>query len=214
MSIGLRPYPAPGGLLPWAQSNQGDIFLWTTTGPGPDEWPVTVASRNLGWWHYMGGAVQFLAELVDGTLQPWELPPVRPNRLRFGDVALSETVDTAVSAIWSRSGAAEALLLGRLIGIRRRPGIADAAFLVLPPAIAAALTQQPFHGREVSVRWHFKRHHAELLHSFARDPERRERVKDSLPRPAQRAIRERDDPDRAVADHSNRSSATERCSGG
>ncbi|MGK5521004.1 hypothetical protein ACSNN9_16825 [Micromonospora sp. URMC 107] len=77
MSIGLRPHPAPGGLLPWATSNGGDVFLWTTTGAGPDDWPVTVASRNGGWWHYTGGAVQFLAELIDGTLQPWELPPLR-----------------------------------------------------------------------------------------------------------------------------------------
>lgn len=79
MSIGLRPHPAPGGLLPWAESNQGDFFLWTTTGAGPDDWPVTVASRNGDWWHYTGGAVQFLAELVDGTLHWWGLPPVRPE---------------------------------------------------------------------------------------------------------------------------------------
>ncbi|NYI08269.1 SMI1/KNR4 family protein [Allostreptomyces psammosilenae] len=79
MSIGLRPHPAPGGLLPWAQSNQGDHFLWTTTGDGPEQWLVTVASHNGGWWHYAGGAVQFLAELVEGTLEPWGLPPVRPG---------------------------------------------------------------------------------------------------------------------------------------
>ncbi|MDI6103776.1 hypothetical protein QLQ12_34695 [Actinoplanes sp. NEAU-A12] len=79
MSIGLRPHPAPGGLLPWAESNQGDVFLWTTTGAGPDEWPVTVASRNLAWWHYAGGAVQFLAELVTGTLEPWAIPRLRPE---------------------------------------------------------------------------------------------------------------------------------------
>lgn len=79
ISIGLRPHPAPGGLLPWAQSYQGDVFLWTTTGGGPDEWPVIVASRNLAWWHYAGGTVQFLTELVDGSLQRWALPPVRPE---------------------------------------------------------------------------------------------------------------------------------------
>jgi hypothetical protein len=76
MSIGLPPHPAPGGLLPWAESNQGDMFLWTTTGEGPGEWLVTVASRNGEWWHYAGGAVQFLAELCDGTLEPWGLPPI------------------------------------------------------------------------------------------------------------------------------------------
>ncbi|MGY0058859.1 SMI1/KNR4 family protein [Streptomyces sp. LZ34] len=76
MTAGLRPYPVPGGLLPWAESNQGDMFLWTTTGDDPREWLVTVASHNGGWWHYAGGAVQFLAELCDGTLEPWELPSV------------------------------------------------------------------------------------------------------------------------------------------
>jgi hypothetical protein len=79
MSIGLRPHPAPGGLLPRAESNEGDMLLWTTTGTTPDNWPVTVASRNGGWWHYAGGAVPFLAELVDGTLEPRGVPPVRPD---------------------------------------------------------------------------------------------------------------------------------------
>lgn len=76
MTAGLRLYPAPGGLLPWAESNQGDMFLWSTTGDGPQDWLVTVASHNGGWWHYAGGAVQFLAELCDGTLEPWELPSI------------------------------------------------------------------------------------------------------------------------------------------
>ncbi|MFD7688118.1 SMI1/KNR4 family protein [Streptomyces sp. NPDC059781] len=76
MSIGLRPHPAPGGLLPWAESNEGDKLLWTTDGTDPRQWSVTVASRNGGWWHYEGGAVQFLAEYCDGGLEPWGLPPV------------------------------------------------------------------------------------------------------------------------------------------
>ncbi|GAV38838.1 SMI1/KNR4 family protein [Streptomyces acidiscabies] len=80
MSIGLRPHPAPGGLLPWASSLSGDVFLWTTAEP----WLVTVASRNLEWWHYSGGAVQFLAEWVSGTLEPWALP-----ELGFGLKAFS-----------------------------------------------------------------------------------------------------------------------------
>jgi hypothetical protein len=75
----LYPFPAPGGLLPWATSYQGDYFLWTTHGTGPDEWTVTVASRNGGWWHYTGGAVQFVADLISGTLKPWGLPPVGPT---------------------------------------------------------------------------------------------------------------------------------------
>ncbi|MFE9623595.1 SMI1/KNR4 family protein [Streptomyces sp. NPDC006527] len=79
MSIGLRPHPAPGGLLPWAESDEGDKFLWSTSGDVPEQWLVTVASRNGGWWNYEGGAVQFLAEYCDGTLEPWALPPVRTD---------------------------------------------------------------------------------------------------------------------------------------
>ncbi|PWI19347.1 SMI1/KNR4 family protein [Streptomyces sp. Act143] len=79
LAIPMHPYPAAGGLLPWATSNQGDYFLWTTSPDGPQEWMVTVASRNGAWWHYAGGAVQFLADLVSGVLEPWALPPVRPE---------------------------------------------------------------------------------------------------------------------------------------
>ncbi|MQY15013.1 hypothetical protein SRB5_51900 [Streptomyces sp. RB5] len=76
--IGLRPHPAPGGLLPWAESNEGDQFLWSTMGSDPHQWLVTIASRNGGWWQYDGGAVQFLAEYCAGTLDPWALPPIDP----------------------------------------------------------------------------------------------------------------------------------------
>ncbi|MUT88688.1 SMI1/KNR4 family protein [Streptomyces sp. Z38] len=79
LAVPMRPYPAPGGLLPWSSSNQGDFFLWTTSLAGPQEWTVTVASRNGAWWHYTGGAVQFLADLVSGALAPWALPTVRPE---------------------------------------------------------------------------------------------------------------------------------------
>ncbi|GGW43031.1 SMI1/KNR4 family protein [Streptomyces xantholiticus] len=77
--IGLRAHPAPGGLLPWAESDESDKFMWSTTGDSPQDWIVTVASRGGGWWHYAGGAVQFLAEYCDGTLEPWALPPVAPE---------------------------------------------------------------------------------------------------------------------------------------
>jgi hypothetical protein len=76
--LGLVPHPAPGGLLPWAESNESDKLLWRTSPDGPQDWTVTVASRSGGWWHYDGGAVQFLAEYADGTLEPWGLPPLDP----------------------------------------------------------------------------------------------------------------------------------------
>ncbi|WP_330309837.1 MULTISPECIES: SMI1/KNR4 family protein [unclassified Streptomyces] len=75
-ALGLLAHPAPGGLLPWAESNESDKFMWSTTGATPQDWIVTVASRSGGWWHYSGGSVQFLAEYCDGTLEPWALPPI------------------------------------------------------------------------------------------------------------------------------------------
>lgn len=79
LDVPLHPYPAPGGLLPWASSYQGDYFLWTTDPAGSSAWTVTVASRNGGWWHYTGGAVQFLADLAGGALEFWGLPRIRPE---------------------------------------------------------------------------------------------------------------------------------------
>ncbi|GAA2815430.1 hypothetical protein GCM10010441_45090 [Kitasatospora paracochleata] len=76
LEVPLHAYPAPGGLLPWAGSNCGDFFLWSTGPGGPGEWTVTVASRSSAWWHYTGGAVQFLADLVAGAVEPWALPTV------------------------------------------------------------------------------------------------------------------------------------------
>lgn len=79
-STDLRlPYPAPSGLLPWAESYEGDRFLWSAIESSPQQWRVTIASRSGGWWHYEGGVVQFLAELCDGTLEPWALPAIGPD---------------------------------------------------------------------------------------------------------------------------------------
>ncbi|MFJ7779678.1 hypothetical protein [Streptomyces yangpuensis] len=66
-------------LVPWGDSTEGDNFYWSVPGDGPGHWLVTICSRNGPWWHYEGGVVQFLAELCDGTLEPWALPPVKPR---------------------------------------------------------------------------------------------------------------------------------------
>ncbi|WP_377267902.1 SMI1/KNR4 family protein [Peterkaempfera sp. SMS 1(5)a] len=83
LAVPLHPYPAPGGLLPWATSSQGDFFLWGTHPGDTREWTVTVASRNGAWWHYTGGAVQFLADLVSGSVERWALPAVHPRVFWF-----------------------------------------------------------------------------------------------------------------------------------
>ncbi|MFI5672935.1 hypothetical protein [Streptomyces sp. NPDC051704] len=80
--LGLQAYPAPGGLLPWSESDESDKFMWSTAGETPQEWFVTVVGRGGAWWHYKGGALQFLAELCDSTPEPWGLrifdPEVTP----------------------------------------------------------------------------------------------------------------------------------------
>ncbi|MGW6984117.1 hypothetical protein ACWGE1_32525 [Streptomyces sp. NPDC054932] len=76
----LRPAElASTSLMSWGDSQEGDGFLWSVLGDDPEHWPVTICSRNGPWWHYEGGMVQFLAELCDGTLDPWALPPVKPE---------------------------------------------------------------------------------------------------------------------------------------
>ncbi|MGW8952169.1 SMI1/KNR4 family protein [Streptomyces sp. NPDC055709] len=77
--LGLLACPAPGGLLPWSESDESDKFMWTTAGDSPQEWLVTVAGRGGAWWHYDGGAVQFLAELCDNSLEPWGLRTFEPE---------------------------------------------------------------------------------------------------------------------------------------
>ncbi|MFF4148291.1 SMI1/KNR4 family protein [Streptomyces sp. NPDC001698] len=74
--LGLLAHPTPGGLLPWGESCDSDKFMWNTTGRSPQDWIVTVASRGGAWWHYGGGAVQFLAEYCNGIQEPWGLPPI------------------------------------------------------------------------------------------------------------------------------------------
>lgn len=34
------PFPAPGGLIPWANNEHEQNYLWITEGPDPDRWPV------------------------------------------------------------------------------------------------------------------------------------------------------------------------------
>ncbi|MFI8388003.1 hypothetical protein [Streptomyces sp. NPDC085540] len=81
----LRPAElASTSFITWGDSKEGDQFLWSVLGDDPEHWPVTICSRNGPWWHYEGGMVQFLAELCDGTLEPWALPPVKPEVTGWG----------------------------------------------------------------------------------------------------------------------------------
>jgi hypothetical protein len=78
-SAGYAPYPQPGGLLPFATSLSGGHFHWRTTGGDPDQWPVVVATRDDAWWEHPGGALTFLAGLIDGSIPRKGLPAAGPT---------------------------------------------------------------------------------------------------------------------------------------
>lgn len=67
-------YPEPGGLLPWGESIEGDVFYWRTAGPAPERWPVVASGRNGAWRECPGGMLAFLVGLAEGTAERAELP--------------------------------------------------------------------------------------------------------------------------------------------
>ena len=67
-------YPEPGGLLPWAGTDNGDRVCWLTAGP-PDGW--TVVCWNPRGWYYDAhpvGAVEFLAGWLSGRISTSVFP--------------------------------------------------------------------------------------------------------------------------------------------
>ncbi|MEV3887937.1 hypothetical protein G3I30_19635 [Actinospica acidiphila] len=66
-------------LSAWVRALTAEFFMWSTAGDNPQEWVVTVAGRGGAWWHYEGGAVQFLAELCDNSLESWGLRIFEPE---------------------------------------------------------------------------------------------------------------------------------------
>ncbi|MFF9011156.1 hypothetical protein ACF087_35955 [Streptomyces goshikiensis] len=79
MSEGYAPYPAPGGLLPWGDSAEGDNFYWRTGGDSPDSWTVVVETSNGYWMTYEGTLTAYLTGLVTGTVAPDGLPSSFPG---------------------------------------------------------------------------------------------------------------------------------------
>lgn len=73
-------YPEPGGLLPWAGTDNGDRLGWLTAGE-PDSWTV-VAWNPRGWYHsaHEQGAVAFLHGWLTGRIHtPVFGGPVEPT---------------------------------------------------------------------------------------------------------------------------------------
>ncbi len=68
-------HPEPGGILPWAETDNGDILYWLTEGD-PDSWPILIReSRGPDRVVYPFGAVEFLHRWLSGELTC----PIFPN---------------------------------------------------------------------------------------------------------------------------------------
>ncbi|MFB7109438.1 hypothetical protein [Streptomyces sp. NPDC056190] len=86
---GYVPFPQPGGLISWAQSNSGDSFYWRTSPADPDAWPVVVRGDNGDWSEFPVGAVEFLAGVYGRTIDvpgmPRDFPSDDPKVLGLSD---------------------------------------------------------------------------------------------------------------------------------
>ncbi|OIJ86741.1 hypothetical protein BIV24_26070 [Streptomyces colonosanans] len=79
MSHGYVPFPESGGLVPWGDSIDGDVFYWRTNGGDPQGWTVLVSGHNDDWCEFEMGVTEYLAGLVSGTVPPDGLPPDFPG---------------------------------------------------------------------------------------------------------------------------------------
>ncbi|MFI0715794.1 hypothetical protein ACH4SK_35270 [Streptomyces inhibens] len=64
-----QPFPAPGGLLRWAFTEQADEFFWLTEGPDPDTWPLLACGEEGEWSRFDGSTTEYVYRLLtDRTL--------------------------------------------------------------------------------------------------------------------------------------------------
>jgi hypothetical protein len=72
-------YPSPGGLLPFAGTDNGEIFFWKTAG-APDQWTTVVyAARGPEYFEYPGGMTDLLGALLSRTTTCSVLPASFPS---------------------------------------------------------------------------------------------------------------------------------------
>ena len=62
-------HPEPGGLIPWGDTDNGDVLFWVADPPDdPDRWSIAVSEvRGPGWFRHPGPLVRFLREWLTGT---------------------------------------------------------------------------------------------------------------------------------------------------
>lgn len=76
-------YPAPGGLLPFGATDNGDVLYWLTSG-SPDRWTVVVnESRGPDYDHHDCSMTTFLAEVISGQRRCSIFPSGFPREATF-----------------------------------------------------------------------------------------------------------------------------------
>lgn len=71
----LAPYPvhpAPGGLLQWADTQQGHTTYWLTEGGDPNRWPIlTIDDAHDEWRRFDGTTGEFIFRMLTDPLLPF-----------------------------------------------------------------------------------------------------------------------------------------------
>lgn len=76
-------YPAPGGLLPFGATDNGDVLYWLTSG-SPDRWTVVVnEARGPDYDHHYCSMTTFLAEVISGQRRCRIFPRSFPTEATF-----------------------------------------------------------------------------------------------------------------------------------
>jgi hypothetical protein len=73
-------FPAPGGLIAWGISDNGDVCFWRTGDPDPDRWPVVVCDgRMWDWESYDQTMTGFLCQVLEAKVRPSVFPSDFPS---------------------------------------------------------------------------------------------------------------------------------------
>lgn len=85
-------YPAPGGLLEWAGTEQAHQVYWLTEGPDPNRWPILTTGDACDKWNRFDGTTgEFIFRMLTEPLQPFlraEFQDVPWFTRRSGDTLL------------------------------------------------------------------------------------------------------------------------------
>src|SRR5258708_7229039 len=68
----------PGGVLKWANSEQGDSLYWLMEGTDPNHWPIMAATDAAGdgWYRFDGSNAEFVFQLLTDPEQRFPQPPI------------------------------------------------------------------------------------------------------------------------------------------